>query len=591
MHRDLRQIDESPRWDSRVPAESYVRLVSGLLVPRTGTNRADRTPGRVRAEHRSAVCAERFRSAYRDNIQSIRCHVSRDWDPRSQYQWPVPSALASSSLLSSCSGAYPYHHPSPPSRTPPLLRGVCVCVCFFLPCTDPTSVHHEHKNETKTTNTKKKGGTYKKKPHIHTHIHTRSMFCRCVTAKNIACGNRALPEHTTCRVHLRKEEGRRPVCSAYTSKGHPCLYFAQHGSLTCGIHARRPILPALTTTVVMPLPSFRVAWSRGDMTQAERDIFRELTETCTTRAELESRLVTVHEDHLGDQPPGDQPPGDQPGMVSEFILTVTCVDTPETNTRWHHETAQAQDLGGDLAIGPRITSLFDCNSYGFLLMQRVHEVTVLPNAVRLRTVDHGYIRDVPERLPSTTQQAFIALLHNLTTAGYIQMDNQLANLGVVLPSKRPCLCNFEHLQARTFATPWEHNLAVAFSLAQLVEHCTVHSLHATENHFSATLTTLLYHLGFVPPSTRPTRRPLPGHHLLYPHINVQPYSTARLTTFITWARERSVSEHNVDLVVGLWAYIQLLGLPLETRGKNKYRTLVYTIRQGQWTTALYPVSQ
>lgn len=159
------------------------------------------------------------------------------------------------------------------------------------------------------------------------------------------------------------------------------------------------------------------------------------------------------------------------------VIKVSAFDKPKDAAKWRAEACLGADLGV-LGIGPRIHSVFECRSHGYIVMDMLRDARKLADGTVIRVKTPTVAADGSEdtattdhlsRMPRDVQAGFVDVLARMIAAGYIHMDNHLENLGFI--GARPIAFDFGFTQRREWGGPRDRLWALAFSLFQVLEHC------------------------------------------------------------------------------------------------------------------------
>jgi hypothetical protein len=249
------------------------------------------------------------------------------------------------------------------------------------------------------------------------------------------------------------------------------------------------------------------------------------------------------------------------------VIKITPLSDDESARAWENEAAIACAIG-DAGAAPKIYRTFQCNKFGFIVMERLIDGRKLPNGTVIREYPCGNKNECDpvdhlERMPENIQAGFIRALETSIRAGYMHMDNHLENIGYLGPDHRPCLFDFGFTQKRTFLGR-DFGFAMAFSLGQILEHAPVVDMSET-----LFFRDFLRVLGVD--SMAAMKKQFP------PSKN----NKATLARFKTMAQDLSENKRNADVYVGTYCYAQVLSMPLDKRSATTYMDIIYTIRQGK----------
>jgi hypothetical protein len=161
------------------------------------------------------------------------------------------------------------------------------------------------------------------------------------------------------------------------------------------------------------------------------------------------------------------------------VVKITAFNDDLTEDKWYQEACLGSHLGS-LGIGPTVHNFFVCNGTGFILMARLTDATKFyvnkkggPKIVVVRDKDIDHIGLMPVKM----QLGFVEKLYDMIEAGFIHMDNHIANIGFT--GTEPILFDFGFTQERKWEDTYDKEQALAFSIFQILEHCPLDEVEDT----------------------------------------------------------------------------------------------------------------
>ena len=205
--------------------------------------------------------------------------------------------------------------------------------------------------------------------------------------------------------------------------------------------------------IACPLESFTIGVGAEPRSEAEID-------ACVVRASNMHRKAKLG---CGEQ-------GCTYSLVEDpsHVIKVTRLTTEESKQQWREEACVGRELGA-LGVAPGIPKIFECNSYGYIVMDILKDAKRLPDGTVIRERLGDIKVDHMSRMPRSIQIGFIQALATMIDNGFLHMDNHIENLGFI--QGRPVVFDFGFTQRRTFYNEAEKLWALSFSLFQMLEHC------------------------------------------------------------------------------------------------------------------------
>lgn len=208
-----------------------------------------------------------------------------------------------------------------------------------------------------------------------------------------------------------------------------------------------------------------------------------------TSADAQRCVTDAYRAHIG-KPLGCGEQGCTYTLVEHptHVIKVTPFRSAADGAAWAAEARVGERLGA-LGIAPRIQHHFTCDvdgrPTGFIVMDRLRDAKTVLDVdgnrvvVRVKARDAATgIVDTEDHLaavPPSIQRGFLDVLAAMLDAGYVHNDAHWENLGFLpTPSARggekPIIFDFGFTRAHRFTTFAGRALALAFSVAQMLEH-------------------------------------------------------------------------------------------------------------------------
>lgn len=247
------------------------------------------------------------------------------------------------------------------------------------------------------------------------------------------------------------------------------------------------------------------------------------------------------------------------------VLKISTLLDKKTTAEWVKEAEIACALGQE-GIGPQVYTSFQCNSSGFILMDKLTVASDRYPVGGNGAYTHGDYDDITA-IPRDIQQGFIDVLLQSIRFGYLHLDNHWDNVGFV--KTRPILFDFGFAQPRSFKRDsLDEKMALAFSIGILLQNA----------EYTTQFGTLLYEtfaslVGIASSSKDALEAAFPlGDNSIDTKKSI-------VKDFFAKAYSLATSPANVDVFVGSYCYACLFQFTSQKRSNNYYRNVVYKIRQ------------
>jgi len=173
------------------------------------------------------------------------------------------------------------------------------------------------------------------------------------------------------------------------------------------------------------------------------------------------------------------------------VIKITPFKSADQREAWINEVKIGCELG-HLGVAPIIFKSFQCSAYGFIVMSKLMDATKNPDGRQVRIYDASCDRlksdwksecdklDHLSVMPEDIQKAFVEVLQVAIDHNFVHMDNHIENIGYLTDGRsiKPCLFDFGFTQRRHM-TPDIKKYALAFSIAQILEHCPYEEMQRT----------------------------------------------------------------------------------------------------------------
>lgn len=261
------------------------------------------------------------------------------------------------------------------------------------------------------------------------------------------------------------------------------------------------------------------------------------------------------------------------------VIKVAKLSTKRVTDLWRNEACVGRALG-ELGIAPKIEKVFECNNFGYIVMDLLYDAKKLEDGtvIREKYVDEEkgdrYPIDHVGRMPQEMQWKFIEDFKIMADHGYIHMDNHIENLGFIGTKRKPIVFDFGFTQNRNSMTESDKLWALCFSLFQVLEHTPKDELICGP--FWDVATAILRNDESVKWSNLNSCKGMTLKEL------ATSYPKPRKDTLkLIKQAAAGIAPMNADLVVGSMCYGICVQEPLEERHNDPYLAVIYKIRQGK----------
>jgi hypothetical protein len=254
----------------------------------------------------------------------------------------------------------------------------------------------------------------------------------------------------------------------------------------------------------------------------------------------------------------------------KHVIKVTKLTNDKDRKMWKQEACVGIELG-NLGIAPAIPKVFECGSYGYILMDILKDAKKLPDGTVIREKDDSSI-DHMKRMPAEIQLGFIKVLAKMIDHGFIHMDNHIENLGFI--GTKPVVFDFGFTQRRTFSNE-DKFWALSFSLFQILEHCPLSEMMCGPLWDVATA--ILRNDGAVKWNSWSSAKGMSMEELQknYPKPKKDTLKLIKVTA-------NAISKNNADCIVGAMAYAIVMQTDIPLRyDVEPFYDVIYNVRTGK----------
>ena len=150
--------------------------------------------------------------------------------------------------------------------------------------------------------------------------------------------------------------------------------------------------------------------------------------------------------------------------------------------QWLREACIGKELGLR-GLAPKVFQFFECNSAGYIVLQKLQDATVW-GPFQIRTESFVGFEDHVSKIPKDIQIQFVRIFNDMARLSYIHMDSHLKNIGYIATCEgdivkyvrdqrvdciKPIVFDFGFTVQRSFSED-DIPYAVAFSCFQVLEH-------------------------------------------------------------------------------------------------------------------------